>query len=81
MNTAHTSVSDTSLLLFNIMTSPAFIETQEQLDLALQQWRNFSFKDKYIKLEDAANSILSEDRTLEARRQFAAKWLVSELWH
>ena len=53
------------------------IETEEQLQHALQYWKNFSFNPAYIKLEEAVCSLEADKKpVVNAYHQFAPRWVV-----
>lgn len=59
------------------MVLSGLIETEEQLQNALQYWRDFSFNPGYIKLEQALQSMEIDPKPLvSAYHQFAPRWVV-----
>lgn len=53
------------------------IETEEQLQNALQYWKDFSFNPGYIKLDEALRSMEVDTKPLvSAYHQFAPRWVV-----
>ena len=56
------------------------IETEEQLQHALQYWKNFSFNPAYIKLGEAVCSLDADKKpSVTAYHQFAPRWVVGPL--
>lgn len=54
-----------------------YIDSPEQLEQALQYWKDYSIDGKYVKLDDVVKTIGTPDSPVEARQEFAARWVVS----
>ena len=59
--------------------SVSVIDTEEKLAQALKFWKNFSFVPNYVKLQDAIDTILTDARPVEARHEYAPRWVVSTM--
>ena len=57
--------------------SVPIIDTEEKLVQALNFWKNFTFVPNYVKLQDAIDTILTDARPVEARHEYAPRWVVS----
>ncbi|KAI1789226.1 hypothetical protein LXA43DRAFT_1096521 [Ganoderma leucocontextum] len=56
---------------------PVFIDTVEKLDEALSYWKNTTFSQHYLKLDDVVESFQKPNGHLvDARQEFAARWLL-----
>ena len=55
----------------------SFIETEDQLSQALHFWKNFTFSEKCIRLQDAIDTIDTDTPMVEAKHVWAPKWVVS----
>ena len=53
------------------------IDTKEKLEQALRYWKDFTFVPNYVKLQDAIDTILTDARAVEARHEYAPRWVVS----
>ena len=53
------------------------IDTKEKLEQALRYWKDFTFVPNYVKLHDAIDTILTDARAVEARHEYAPRWVVS----
>ena len=62
---------------------PILIDTVEKLDEALNHWKNTTFSQHYLKLGDVVESLRIPRRDgsqmVDARQEYAARWLVSRL--
>ena len=52
------------------------IETDDQLDQALHFWKNFTFSEKCIRLQDAIDTIGTDTPLVEAKHVWTPKWIV-----
>lgn len=58
--------------------SGSTIDTVEKLKAALTHWKNTTFSEHYIKLEDVVASFdTPELRLVNAHQEFAPRWVVS----
>ncbi len=58
------------------MEPGAFIQTEEELERALQYWKNIPFKGSPIKLDDAVSTLNTDSRLVGALHPFAPRWVV-----
>ncbi|EIW53402.1 uncharacterized protein TRAVEDRAFT_23774 [Trametes versicolor FP-101664 SS1] len=54
-----------------------WIDSAEKLDRALKYWKKYSPFQSYIKLQDAIDSLGTDDRLVEARPVYASRWVLS----
>ncbi|KAI0358766.1 hypothetical protein OH77DRAFT_1215261 [Trametes cingulata] len=49
----------------------------EELDNSLHYWKNYTFSDSYIKLDDAVETISTDQPLVEGRQDYPGRWVMS----
>ena len=56
---------------------PPVIDTPDKMADALTYWKNFTFVPHYFNLKAAMDSMFTDERVIEARHEYAPRWVVS----
>ena len=58
---------------------PSIIDTTDKMADALAYWKNFTFVPHYLNLKHAMNNMFTDERAVEAKHEYAPRWVVSNI--